>query len=47
VAFYEGQVKSAEFFIFSQLPVTFGRMKAIQNMNGAAVQISEEGFGGK
>jgi hypothetical protein len=46
-AFYEGQVKSAEFFIFSQLPVTFGRMKAIQNMNGAAVQISEEGFGGK
>ncbi len=46
-AFYEGQVKSAEFFIFSQLPVTFGRMKAIQNMHGAAVQISEDGFGGK
>jgi alkylation response protein AidB-like acyl-CoA dehydrogenase len=47
VPFYEGQLKSAEYFIYSVLPVTFGKMKAILNSNGAAVDIAEECFGAK
>ena len=45
-AFYQGQIKSAEFFIFSILPITFGKMKAILATNGAAVDIDEKSFGG-
>ena len=45
-AFYQGQIKSAEFFIFSILPITFGKMKAILTTNGAAVDIDEKSFGG-
>jgi alkylation response protein AidB-like acyl-CoA dehydrogenase len=45
-AFYEGQIKSAEFFICSILPITFGKMKAILALNGAAVEVSEDSFGG-
>jgi alkylation response protein AidB-like acyl-CoA dehydrogenase len=45
-AFYQGQIKSAEFFIFSILPITFGKMKAILAANGAAVDIDEKSFGG-
>jgi alkylation response protein AidB-like acyl-CoA dehydrogenase len=45
-AFYEGQLKSAEFFIHTILPVTNGRMKAILETHGAAVDISEAAFGG-
>jgi len=45
-AFYEGQLKSAEFFFNSSLPVTLGKMKAILTTNGAAVEISEDSFGG-
>ena len=47
VAFYEGQLKSAEYFINSVLPVTLGKMNAILNNNGAAVEISEDAFGAK
>ena len=47
VAFYEGQLKSAEFFITSVLPITLGKMNAILNNNGAAVEISEDAFGAK
>ncbi len=46
VSFYQGQVKSAEFFIRSILPVTFGRMDSILDTCGAAVEISDESFGG-
>ena len=46
-AFYEGQLKSAEFFINSVLPITLGKMNAILNNNGAAVEISEDAFGAK
>jgi alkylation response protein AidB-like acyl-CoA dehydrogenase len=46
VVFYEGQIKSAEFFIYSILPITFGKMKAILALNGAAVEIAEDSFGG-
>jgi len=45
-AFYEGQIKSAEFFIYSILPITFGKMKAILATNGAVVEIDEKSFGG-
>ena len=46
-AFYEGQLKSAEFFIDSILPVTLGKMDVILTASSAAVDISEEAFGGK
>ncbi|MBU0987974.1 MAG: acyl-CoA dehydrogenase [Proteobacteria bacterium] len=45
-AFYAGQLKSAEFFIHSMLPITMGKAKAILTTNSAAVDISEESFGG-
>ncbi len=46
-AFYEGQLKSAQFFINSVLPVTMGKMTAILVSNGAAIEISDASFGGK
>ncbi len=46
VAFYEGQLKSVEFFTHSILPITHGKMEAILTTNGAAVEISEASFGG-
>ncbi len=45
-AFYEGQVRSAEYFIQSVLPVTYGKMKAIMNSCGATVEMPEVSFGG-
>ncbi|MDF1593163.1 MAG: acyl-CoA dehydrogenase [Desulfobacterales bacterium] len=45
-AFYEGQIRSAEFFIHSLLPVTLGRLNAIADTNGAAIEIPESAFGG-
>jgi alkylation response protein AidB-like acyl-CoA dehydrogenase len=46
-AFYEGQTKSAEFFIHSILPISMGKMNAILNCNNAITRISEDAFGGK
>jgi hypothetical protein len=46
-AFYEGQLKSAEFFVHSILPVTLGKMDVILTSSAAAVDISEDAFGGK
>jgi hypothetical protein len=46
VGFYNGQLKSAEFFANSILPVTLGKMDAIMITNGAAVEIAEDAFGG-
>jgi len=45
--FYEGQLKSAEFFTHSILPATLGKMDAILATNSAAVDIEEDAFGGK
>ncbi len=45
--FYDGQLRSAEYFINSVLPVTTGKMIAILNSNDAIVTISEDSFGGK
>ena len=47
VAFLEGQLKSAQFFTESILPVTHGRMAAAMKASGAAVEISDDSFGGK
>jgi hypothetical protein len=44
--FYEGQIKSVEFFCHSILPITHGKINAILATNGAAVEISEAAFGG-
>jgi hypothetical protein len=46
VNFYEGQLKTAEFFIQTVIPVTCGKMDAIKESSGAAVTISEASFGG-
>jgi len=47
VAFYEGQLKSAEFFANCILPVTLGKMNAVLSASSEAVDISEDAFGGK
>jgi hypothetical protein len=46
LAFYEGQIKTAEFFICTELPATLGKMNAIADGCAAAIQIPDEGFGG-
>jgi len=46
VNFYEGQLKTAEFFIQTVIPVTCGKMDSIKESSGAAVTISEASFGG-
>jgi len=45
LTFYEGQIKSAEFFIQGELPVSMGKMKAIIRSGKSAVEISEASFG--
>ncbi|MGM0788090.1 MAG: acyl-CoA dehydrogenase, partial [Thermodesulfobacteriota bacterium] len=44
VAFYEGQIKSAQFFCNTVLPTTHGKINAIMAMDGAAVEIDEASF---
>jgi len=46
-SFYEGQLKSAEFFIRSVIPVTLGRIASVEDSCGAAVEITADSFGGK
>jgi len=43
-AFYQGQIKTAEFFIRTVLPVTLGKMDAIDTGCAAAVEMDEAGF---
>jgi len=45
-AFYEGQVKTADFFINTSLYQTLGALDAIQATSPAAIEIPDEGFGG-
>lgn len=47
VPFYEGQIKSAEYYTQMLLPVAMGRMEAILSACSVAVDISEDSFGGK
>jgi hypothetical protein len=46
-AFYEGQIKSAQFFVHSILPVSTGKMNVILAADNAAIDISQDAFGGK
>jgi hypothetical protein len=46
LAFYDGQIKTAEFFINTELSATMGKMDAIADGCAAAIQISDKGFGG-
>jgi alkylation response protein AidB-like acyl-CoA dehydrogenase len=45
-AFYEGQIKTAEYFIQTILPITLGRMDSIEAGSKAVVEIPEASFGG-
>jgi hypothetical protein len=47
LSFYEGQVKTCEFFVNNTLFVTEGRLNAIKNMNSAVNDMSEDAFGSK
>jgi hypothetical protein len=47
IDFYAGQLKSAQFFISSVLPVTMGKIESILNFCGSAIEISDTSFGGK
>lgn len=44
--FYQGQVKTAEFFIRTLIPVTLGKLEAIQGFCPAAIEIDDAAFGG-
>ncbi|MEJ2097795.1 MAG: acyl-CoA dehydrogenase [Deltaproteobacteria bacterium] len=46
IAFYEGQISTAQFFIRTLLPAARGKMDAILDGSASAVKISEAGFGG-
>jgi hypothetical protein len=45
-SFYDGQVKTAAYFIRSILPITMGRMEAIAVGDDAVLTMPEKGFGG-
>lgn len=45
-AFYDGQVKTAEFFVNTVLFETFAKFDSIQATCASAIEISDEGFGG-
>ncbi|MBF0376225.1 MAG: acyl-CoA dehydrogenase [Desulfamplus sp.] len=42
--FYEGLVKSLQFFVESYLPITMGNLIAVKNTSGAAVEMDEASF---
>ncbi len=44
--FYEGQIKTAQFFITSMLPVTQGKINSVDAMCNAAVTMDDAAFGG-
>jgi len=46
IPFYKGQIKTAEFYIQTVLPLTVGKMKAVQGACSAAVDIKEDAFEG-
>jgi alkylation response protein AidB-like acyl-CoA dehydrogenase len=46
-AFYEGQMKSVQYFTQAVLPITMGKMDAIMTTCEAPIEITEDAFGGK
>ena len=43
-AFYEGVIKSLQFYVDTQLPITLGRFNALMNTSSAAIDINENMF---
>jgi hypothetical protein len=46
IPFYKGQVKTAQFFMDTVLPVTRGKMESVQAASPAALEMEEDSFGG-
>lgn len=46
VSFYEGQINTAKYFIHNILPITMGKLSAIEEMNNVVLEISDQSFGG-
>lgn len=46
VAFYQGQVKTIDFYISWVLPAAFGKMKALQSNITAVMDMPDEAFAG-
>ena len=44
--FYEGVVKSLQFFVETQLPITMGNLKALKTTSSVAVDMDDASFGG-
>lgn len=44
--FYDGQVKSLQFFVETLLPITMGNLEGLKTVSGAAVEIDEASFAG-
>jgi hypothetical protein len=44
--FYEGQIKSLQFFAETLLPMTMGNLAGLKEVSGAAVEIDEASFAG-
>ena len=42
VVFYNGQIKTAEFFISTVIPVTLEKMDAIQGFSPAAIEMEDD-----
>ncbi len=45
-AFYEGVVKSLQFFVETQLPITMGNLTALKTTSSVAVDMDDASFGG-
>jgi alkylation response protein AidB-like acyl-CoA dehydrogenase len=45
-AYYDGQIKTAAYFINAMLPVTYGRMESIKANEAAPVAMADASFGG-
>jgi len=44
--FYEGQIKSLQFFVETLLPMTMGNLAGLKVVSGAAIEIDEASFAG-
>lgn len=47
IPFYNGLIKTCEFFVTSILPVTEGKLQSINAMNSAVIEMDEASFGTK
>ena len=47
IAFYEGQVQTAEYFIRTVLPITSGLVDTVLDTCGVAIDMADASFGGK